>query len=134
MSCSAALYACNTSTQTSDAGVSTTLSFGTPVRRYGQLINISSGNVSLQSTGYFDVDTNFTLSAGAGLVTIQLYKDGVAIPGASAQITAAAGPKYSVSIPCLVRNKCCCESVITAVITSVGAGTVTNAAIEVKKI
>lgn len=134
MSCSAALYACNTNTQTIPATTATTINFGNPVRRYGQVVDLSGGNVSVTSAGYFDVETNFTLTAAAGAVTIAIYNDGVAVPGATATITAVADTVYAVSIPCIIRNKCCCETEITATITSVGAAVISNAAIEVTKI
>ena len=132
--CSCVLYAGNSNTQTIPAASLTTINFGSPVRRYGQSVNLSGGNVNVTSVGYYSIETNFTLSAAAGDVTVQIYADGVAVPNASATITAVADTIYSISIPCVIRNKCGCEQTITAAITSEGAASVTNAAIEVQKL
>lgn len=134
MSCNSGLYAANSNTQAITANTPTVISFGQIVRRFGCHCNLSGGNVSVQSSGFYDVDANFALSAAAGLVTIQLYQNGVPVPGAYATFTAAANTIYSVTIPAIVRNKCCCEETLTAVITSVGAAAITNAAIKVEKI
>lgn len=135
MSCSSALYAGNTAVQTATAGTLTTISFGEPIRRFGRNCDISGGNVVIRENGYYSIDTNFTItSTAAGEITVQLYKDGVAIPSGLSTFSGAADITYSVSVPCIVRNKCCCESTITATITAAGAAIISNAAIEVEKI
>lgn len=127
-----ALYSANTLSQT--LAVGDNISFGNIVRRFGNNINMSGGNVSLQGAGYYDIDTEFTFTAGAaGTAVITLYKDGTAIPGAVASFTAAADSVYTVSIPALVRTFCCTQSTITAVLTGV-AGTVNNSAAKVVKV
>lgn len=131
MSCKSAIYAANTNGQT--LAVGSTINFGTISRRYGNNLNLSGGNVILLGAGYYDIDTNFTFLAAAGTATITLYRDGVAIPGATASITTAANGTYSISIPAIIREFCCKEAVITAVITGV-AVTMNNAAIAVEKI
>ena len=99
-----------------------------------QLAQQSKGEVNLNGTGYYDIDANITLTAGAaGTVIVSLYKDGVPITGATASATATESGIISVSIPAVVRNMCCCGSVITAILTGVAA-TITNAAIAVEKI
>lgn len=110
------------------------VNFGEIVRRYGCDINMSGGNVMITGTGYFDIDANVTIVAGAaGIVTITLLKDGTVIPGAGASMTVAEGETYTLAIPsCTVRQKCCCESTITAVISGV-IGSITNATIRVEK-
>lgn len=80
------VYAANTNTQVVEAG--NVINFGNVVRKYGCNCNLSVGNVEVRGSGYYDVDTNFTLASTAGTVTITLYKDGVAIPGATASFTA----------------------------------------------
>lgn len=131
MSCKSALYGANTSAQT--LAVGSTINFGTISRRYGSNIGLSGGNVTVMGSGYYDLDTNFTFLAAAGTATITLYKDGVAIPGATASITTAANGTYNMSIPAIIRQVCCEESTITAVITGV-AVTMNNAAIAIEKI
>lgn len=126
------LYAANTTAQTTVA-TGTVIDFGRIVRRYGSNLNLSGGNVTTMGMGYYDFDANVSFTAGgAGTATIQLYKDGTAIPGASATFTTESATRYAITIPFTTRDRCCCESTITAVVSGV-AGSVTNAAINVAK-
>ncbi|MCQ2463968.1 MAG: hypothetical protein MJ095_00135 [Oscillospiraceae bacterium] len=134
MSCSSVLYAANRSTQVIPEGVPTVVDFGQIVRRFGCQINMSGGNVSILSGGYYDMDANFTFTATAGEVRIQLFQNGAPIPGAYAAVTAAADTMYAVSIPDIVKNTCCSEETITAVVTSDSEVTISNAAIKIEKI
>lgn len=132
MSCKSALYAANTSAQSLTAG--NTINFGNAVRRFGCNCNVAGGNATITGSGYYDIDADITFTAGGvGTAVITLYKDGAAISGATASVTTAADTTYAVSVPAIVRQICCCESTITAVITGVAA-TVLNAAIAVEKI
>lgn len=128
----ALLYAVNENSQTIVVG--DRVNFGSPVRRYGNNVNTSGGNVIIQGEGYYDIDATVTFVAGAaGVCTITLLKDGTVIPGATAVETVADGDTYTFAIPsCAIREKCCCESTITAVVTGV-IGTITNATILVVK-
>ena len=132
MSCKSALYAANLNNQTLSSG--DTISFGSIVRRFGCNTNLSGGNVVVNGTGYYDIDTNFDFApTAAGTVTIELYKNGTKIPGAEATWSVAADVNYHISIPAIIREACWCESVITAIITGADS-VVTNAAITVEKI
>lgn len=110
------------------------VSFGQPVRRYGKNVNMSGGNVIVKGEGYYDIDANITFVAGeAGVLTITLLRDGTVIPGASASVTVADGSTYSVALPSsVIRQNCCCEADISAVVSGV-IGTITNATIRVEK-
>ena len=122
------VYAANNVSQAFVAA-GTVINFGTPVRRYGCNCSVSGGNLVTHGSGYYYIDTNISFTAGGqGTATVQLYKDGVAIPGAIATLTTASATAYSVSIPAVVRDKCCCDSTITAVISGVN-GNVTSVAI-----
>lgn len=76
--------------------------------------------VLLKGQGYFDVDASVTFTpTAAGAYTVTLFKDGVAVPGATQTITAAAAGTVSVNIPAIVRNQCCdSTSTLTLVVTS----------------
>jgi len=110
------------------------IDFGQVVRRYGCGINMSGGEVSITNEGYFDIDASVTFVAGAaGVVTVTLLKDGAIIPGAGASATVADGDTVTLVLPpSVIRQKCCCESTITAMITGV-IGSITNATIRVEK-
>lgn len=125
------LYASNSNTQA--LAVGETINFGMPVRRYGCYIDMSGGNVVIDGSGYYTDTINITFTAnGTGLATFTIYKDGIAVPGATCSITVANGNVYNIVIPCVVKQKCECESTIVVAISGV-ALTISNAAVEVIK-
>lgn len=124
------IYAANTATQDYVA-TGTVVNFGSIVRRYGGNLGLSGGNIIADGIGYYNADVNLSLT-GAGTISVQVYKDGAPITGAEATITGVADTTYSVTIPCLIRQTCCCESTITVVVSGT-TGTITNAAIVVEK-
>lgn len=126
------LYAANSNAQTtSETG--SIINFGSIVRRYGCGLKLSGGNVIIEDSGYYNIDTNFTVTpSSAGTLIIQLFQDGNAIPGAKVTLSATVNT-VAVSIPAIVREKCCCESTITAMFIGVDT-TVNNASITVEKL
>lgn len=110
------------------------VNFGAPVRRYGKNITMSGGEVYVSGDGYYAIDASVTFVAGAaGIATVTLLKDGAVIPGASASLTVADATTYTINIPrSAIRQKCCGESTITAVISGV-IGTISEATILVEK-
>lgn len=138
MSCKSALYA---AMQTPSAvAVGGVIPLGSLIRRYGcdvslngNAVNITGGN---QSAGYYDVDASLTVApAAVGTVTVTLYKDGVAVPGATASATAAAADDaLDLNITALVRQVCCAAgSALTLVLTG-AAASVDNVALRVQRI
>lgn len=108
---------------------------GSLIRRYGCDVALNGNAVNITGAGYYDVDASVTVSpAAAGTVTVTLYKDGVAVPGATASETAAANGTVDLNIPALVRQVCCAAgSALTLVLTGVAA-TVDNVALRVQRI
>ena len=138
MSCKSALYAAmQTPTAVAVGGV---IPLGSLIRRYGcdvslngNAVNITGGN---QSAGYYDVDASLTVApAAVGTVTVTLFKDGVAVPGATASATAAAAnDALDLNITALVRQVCCAAgSALTLVLTG-AAASVDNVALRVQRI
>ena len=138
MSCKSVLYAAmQTPTAVAVGGV---IPLGSLIRRYGcdvslngNAVNITGGN---QSAGYYDVDASLTVApAAVGTVTVTLYKDGVAVPGATASATAAAADDaLDLNITALVRQVCCAAgSALTLVLTG-AAASVENVALRVQRI
>lgn len=125
------LLAANTTTQAlEDRQI---INFGTPVRRYGKHINVSGGNVVATGEGYYLVDATITAtSVLGGIATLQLYANGVPIPGANASVTVPAAGTFSLTVPTGFRIKCCEEEIITANILNL-ATVVSNASIRVVK-
>ena len=133
MSCKSALYAAmQTPTAVAVDGV---IPLGSLIRRYGCDVALNGNAVNITGAGYYDVDASVTVSpAAAGTVTVTLYKDGVAVPGATASETAAANGTVDLNIPALVRQVCCAAgSALTLVLTGVAA-TVDNVALRVQRI
>lgn len=133
MSCKSALYAAmQTPTAVAVDGV---IPLGSLIRRYGCDVAINGNAVNITGAGYYDVDASVTVTpAAAGTVTVTLYKDGVAVPGATASETAAANGTVDLSIPALVRQVCCAAgSALTLVLTG-AAATVNNVALRVQRI
>jgi len=133
MSCKSALYAAmQTPTAVAVDGV---IPLGSLIRRYGCDVALNGNAVNITGAGYYDVDASITVApTAAGTVTVTLYKDGVAIPGATASETAAANGTVDLSIPALVRQVCCeAGSALTLVLTG-AAATVNNVALRVQRI
>ena len=133
MSCKSALFAAmQTPTEVSAGGV---IPLGSLIRRYGCDISLKGNAVNLTGTGYYDVDASITATlTAAGTVTVTLYKDGVAVPGATASETGTADGTVNLNIPALVRQACCAAgSALTLVLTG-AAATVNNVALRVQRI
>lgn len=125
MSCKSAIYTANTSpvTLTLTAQQPTAiLPLGTTVRRFGQNIRLSGNGILIDGEGYYDVDASVTLTpAAAGDYTVTLYKDGVAVPGATQTITAVAAAAISFNLDALVRLQCCNSSASLTLVLSTTA-------------
>lgn len=75
----------------------------------------------------------------AGNYTIALYRDGVAIPGATQTVTAVTGATITFNIPALARLQCCDSSstlslVLTTTATLPATVTINNVGVVVEKI
>lgn len=134
MSCKSLIY---TAMQTPTAvAVNGIIPLGTIVRRYGCNCNLNGNGVSINGSGYYDADVSVTaVPAAAGTVTVQLLKDGVAIPGATASATvAAADTAVTLAFPASVRLGCCSTGSVLTLLLTGAASTVNNAAVRVEKI
>lgn len=129
----ALLYAANTTPQTV-VTTGSVINFGSVVRHCGCNCTLSGGNAEVAGVGYYTVDTNISFTGtAASTVLVQLYEDGIAVPGANSTVTIAANGIGSVTIPAVVRQRCCKDSVITTNISGLN-GTVTNASVRVIKL
>ena len=108
MSCNSAIYTVNATNTaiTTTGNTYVQIPFGSVVRRYCHALELDGGSIIACGPGYFDCDVILTvLPTTAGTVSAQLFKDGVAIPGAIAMGTAgAAGDPVALPINALVRN------------------------------
>jgi len=128
-----ALYVANTTSNAVTVG--NPIPLGSIIRRCGCGLSLNGNAITVSGCGYYDVDASFDIlgSGTGGVVTITLYMDGIAIPGAEGSVTTEAGSTYHMSIPALVRKTCNCNvSNLTAILSGVGA-TITNVGIVVDK-
>ena len=143
MSCKSAIYTANTSPATialTAAQPSATLPLGTVIRRFGCNTQLSGNGILLDGSGYYDVAASVTLTpVAAGDYTVTLYRDGVAVPGATQTVTAVAAAAVNFNIPALVRLQCCDSSatltlVLTTTATLPAEVAVNNVGVVVEKI
>ena len=134
MSCKSALYTANTGAQTVDVGG--TINLGSIVRRFGKCVTLNGTGITIMEKGYYDVDVSVTAApTAAGTVIVTLYKDGVAVPGATASATAAAaGDPVNLSISALIRHCSACSGTTLTLVLTGAAASVTNVAVTVERI
>lgn len=108
---------------------------GNIVRRYGCNCNLNGSGIAINGQGYYNVDVSMeAVPDAAGTVTVQLLKDGVAVPGASAAATvAAAATTVTLAFPATVRLGCCSTGSVLTLLLTGAASTVNNAAVRVEK-
>ena len=132
-----AIYVANPNTQ--NVAVGGLINLGTTYRRFGCNIKLVSQNaVQLDGPGYYDIDSNFTiLPTAIGNVTVTAYKNGVAIPGATAtEAATVANVPVNLSLNFLVREYCACAGDISNItfVLSDTAAAISNTALVVEKI
>lgn len=104
MSCNSAIYAANTNATVAANG---NIPFGSVIRRFGCNCQLEGGAITCCGRGYYEIDCSITMTpVGAGAVGVQLYADGVAVPGATASVTGAAATTENLSFKALVRQRC----------------------------
>lgn len=134
MSCKSLIY---TAMQTPTAvAVNGIIPLGTIVRRYGCNCNLNGNGITINGQGYYDVDVSVeAVPDAAGTVTVQLLKDGVAVPGATAAATVAAvANTVTLAFPATVRLGCCSTGSVLTLLLTGAASTVNNVAARVEKI
>lgn len=134
MSCKSLIYvAMQTPTAVAVNGI---IPLGTIVRRYGCNCNLNGNGIAINGQGYYDVDVSVeAVPDAAGTVTVQLLKDGVAVPGATATATVAAvANTVTLAFPATVRLGCCSTGSVLTLLLTGAASTVNNVAARVEKI
>lgn len=129
------LYIVNNTTQTVSSGG--TVLPGTVVHKNCQSqANLSGNAINILGNGYFTIDVSATFTGSTGTATLQLYKNGVAIPGAIASqtITTADTEVRSISFTSEVLKYCNCYDNTAISLVSSGVDlSITNVAIRVKR-
>lgn len=110
------------------------ISLGSTVRRFGCNLRQSGDAIECAGCGYYTVTaTVIAAPTAAGVVTVELYQNGVAVPGAIASATVATADS-PVTLPLVGSIRLACEetATLTFVLTE-GSGTVENIAVRVQK-
>ena len=137
MSCKSAIFTANTTAQT--VAVGGTLSLGSIIRRYGCDLNLNGSSITINGcndAGYYDVKASVTAApTAAGTVTVTLFRNGVAVPGATASAAVStAGNPVALPIAALVREFCCGDDSALTLVLSGAASTVSNVAVVAERI
>lgn len=127
-----AIYTANAVAST--VAVGDLIPLGSTSRRYGCNLRQDGNGITATGAGYYLVTMSATVApTAAGAVTITGQKDGVAIIGATATSTAAAGAATDLAFSTVVRNIGCDSSILSFVLTG-AAATVSNFAVSVVKL
>lgn len=123
-----------TNVTASAVAVGDLIPLGSTSRRYGCNLRQDGNGITATGAGYYLVTMSATVApTAAGAVTITGQKDGVAIIGATATSTAAAGAATDLAFSTVVRNIGCNSSILSFVLTG-AAATVSNFAVSVIKL
>lgn len=101
---------------------------GTPVVQSGCSLTLNTASIRVNKSGLYHLSADVTYTpTAAGVVTIQFYKDGVALPCAISQHTVAAESVYTDHIETdLCLNTCCVNRPLITLDISGVAGTVNH--------
>lgn len=123
------IYTANTTAQA--VAVGGTINIGGVARRRGCKLTAAGNTIVAAGGDYYDADVTVTaVPTAAGTVTVTMFQDGVAVPGATGSATvAAAATSVDISFPAVFRTRGN-TSAITLVLTG-AASSVTNAAVSV---
>ena len=106
MSCKSAIYTVSSAVQAVVAGNS--LSLGSTIRRFGCSTTLSGNAIALNAPGYYDVDVSVTaIPTAAGTVSVTLFQDGVAVPGARPERVQCLQSNSGYQWCCFQRHQCC---------------------------
>lgn len=110
------------------------IGLGTTTRRFGCNLRQSGDAIECAGCGYYTVTaTVIAAPTAAGVVTVEMYQNGAAVPGAIASATVATADS-PVTLPLVGSIRLACEetATLTFVLTE-GSGTVENIAVRVQK-
>ena len=129
-----AIYTANTGAQAVPVGG--TIALGGIVRRFGCAVDLNGSAVNVTAPGYYTANVSVTAApTAAGTVTVTMFNNGVAVPGATASVTAAsAADAVNLAFDSVVRVPCGGNSGSLSLILTGAASTVSNVAMVVEKL
>lgn len=109
---------------------------GTPVVDSGCSLTLNTAGITVNKSGLYHFSADVTMApTAAGTSTIQLYKDGVALPCAIAQDTAETGNTFTTHVETdLCINTCCVNHPVITLVASGVAGTITHTCVGAVKL
>lgn len=125
----------NQSSQT--VAVDSIISLGSVLRRFGCNCRLNGNAIELEGEGYYTVDVSAVATpTAAGNVTVSVFRNGVAIPGAIAtDSVTTVGNSSTLAINTTVRLGCnCCGASSLTVVLTDGAGVIDNISMRVVKV
>lgn len=105
----------------------TTIQPGSAVSVTGCSLSVASSGIQVNSDGLYQISAAVTFTpSAAGVVLVQIYKDGVLLPCTLRQMTVAASTVYTIntSAPAITANSCAMVRPVFTVQISGVAGTV----------
>lgn len=127
-----AIYTANAVAST--VAIGDLIPLGSTSRRYGCNLRQDGNGITATGAGYYLVTMSATVApTAAGAVTITGQKDGVAIIGATATSTAAAGAATDLAFSTVVRNIGCDNSILSFVLSGTDSA-VSNFAVSVVRL
>jgi hypothetical protein len=132
--CTSGIYTINNAP--TSVAIGGTVPLGSAIHRFGSALNLNGNAINVTESGYYEFITSAIANpTAAGTVTITMYRDGVAVPGAigSASVTTAGNP-ITISFPFVARVNCCGDTSTITYVLSGSASTVNNIAVVAKKI
>lgn len=122
----ASIYTANTTSAA--LGADSIIPLGAIIRRFGCGLDLNGNGINLLGKGYYAVDASISYTpTAAGLLNVTLIADGVAVPGAVATVTGAAGSTANLHIVGMVKR--CCDGAGTLTLQVDQAGTLDNVAL-----
>ena len=127
------LQTANSSAQNVD--VSGVIGLGRVLRRYGCNIRLNGDAVEIEGAGYYTISAAVVATPTAAEdVTVAVYKDGVAVPAATAtQTVGTAGDTVTLPIETTVRLGCCDGASALTLVLESGAGVIDNVSARIEK-
>lgn len=116
--------------------VNSLIGLGTTTNRYGCGLNQNGNGIEISGSGYYEIKANVTITpTAAGNVTINMQKNGINVPGASAigSVTTV-GNSTTVPIDFIIRRPCAyCDNADIITFSVDAAATINNITVQIIK-
>lgn len=132
--CKALIYTVNSASTA--ATLNAPVEIGSIIHKYGCAIHSDSSSFRITDSGYYDIDVSATFTAAVpGDVTLNVYSNGVLIPGATATetVTTANTEIRSVHFSATTKLNCWRDTKMLTIVATGTAPTITNIAVQIER-